>query len=342
MPFAENIASPELPIPFRLDTSLLDTILSASDDQIYVLDANGCFLYVCLTGAAMLGLRRDAMLGATGQTLHIKPEFQAMLDREREHVLATGQASHSAMQMATPRGPREFSCTFALLSHHEQEPPLPTLRVVVCIARDVTERNAARRQAAALLAETRAANKRLTHKLEELAKVHCQLQEAHARLHDLATRDGLTGLLNHRALLERLGEEWERSKRHSLPLALLLLDLDYFKDYNDAHGHLAGDAALQKVAQVLRQTTRETDVLARYGGEEFFVVLPQTNIDGALVMAERIRRGIEGSGQPGRPLTVSIGACVQEAHTESIAALIGCADEALYRAKAAGRNQVCQ
>jgi len=112
MPFAKNIALIELPTPFRLDTHLLDTILSASDDQIYVLDANGCLLYVCLTGAAMLGLPRDAMLGATGQMLDIKPEFQTMLDQERERVLATGQPSHRDLQMATPRGPREFSCTF--------------------------------------------------------------------------------------------------------------------------------------------------------------------------------------------------------------------------------------
>lgn len=294
----------------------------------------------------MLGLPRDAMLGATGQMLDIKPEFQTMLDQERERVLATGQPSHRDLQMATPRGPREFSCTFAPLPVTEQQSPLVTPKIgpkiVVCTARDVTERNAARRQAAAFLADTQEANKRLAQKLEELHHAHCRLQEANAKLHELATRDGLTGLLNHRALLERLGEEFGRAKRHDLPLALLLLDLDYFKDYNDAHGHLAGDAALQQVAQVLRSATREADTLARYGGEEFFVVLPQTDRAGALAMAERIRRGIEDSGKVGYSLTVSIGACVRQAQTESITALIGCADEALYRAKAAGRNQVCQ
>lgn len=342
MPSRETDALPKLPIPVRLDVYLLDTVLSASDDQIYVLDELGRFLYVCVSGAAMLGLRRDAMLGLTGQMLGIKPEFQAVLDRERERVLATGGASHGDLQMTTPFGPREYSCTFAPLSHAEQEPLAHAPGIVVCTARDVTERNAARRQAAAFLAETQDANKRLAQKLEELAQAHRCLQEANARLHELATRDGLTGLLNHRALLERLGEEFGRARRHDLPLALLLLDLDHFKDYNDAHGHPAGDAALQQVAQVLRSVTRETDTIARYGGEEFFVVLPQTDMDGALVMAERIRRGIEDSEEAGYSITVSIGACVRQAQTESPAALISGADQALYRAKAAGRNQVCQ
>ncbi len=341
MPIVKEAEPPKLPLSVRLDAHLLDTILSASDDQIYVLDAQGHFLYVCVTGAAMLGLRRETMLGKTGQMIGVKPEFLSVLDRERERVLATGQASHGAMPMTTPLGPREFGYTFALLSHKEQEPPLPMPGIVVCTARDVTERNTARREAATSMAETQAANARLAQKCEALAETNHRLEKANAQLHEMATRDGLTGLLNHRALLERLGEEFGRARRHNLPLALLLLDIDHFKSYNDAHGHPAGDAALEQVAQTLRHVTRETDTLARYGGEEFFVVLPQTDMDGALVMAERIRQGIESSGEPGHPITVSIGVCVRQAQMDGPSALISGADKALYRAKAAGRNQVC-
>jgi len=337
----EKTASPQLPLCVRLDACLLDTVLSASDDQIYVLDALGRFLYVCMTGAAMLGLRRDAMLGLTGQMLGIKPEFQNVLDRERERVLATGRAGHGDLQMTTSFGPREYSYTFAPLAHAEQEPRKPKQDLVVCTARDVTERNRARRQAAGLLTETQKARERLAQKYEELAQAHRCLEEANLRLHEMATRDGLTGLLNHRAFLERLGEEFGRAVRHDQPLSLLLLDIDHFKRYNDAHGHPAGDAALQQVAHVLRSVTRETDTIARCGGEEFFVVLPQTNLDGALIMAERIRRGIEDSKEAGYSITVSIGTCMRQAQTESPASLISIADQALYRAKAAGRNQVC-
>jgi len=287
----------------------------------------------------MLGLRRDAMLGATGQELNINPEFQAILDREREHVLAAGTASHGDMQVTTAFGAREFSYTFALLSRPEQEPRALKQILVVCTARDVTERNIARRQAAALLSEVQEANTHLAQQLEELAVSHRRLEEAND---ELATRVGLTGLFNHRALLERLGEEFGRAVRHDLPLSLLLLDIDHFKSYNDAYGHPAGDEALRRVAQTLRTVIRETDTVARYGGEEFFVVLPQTDADGALVMAERIRQGIESAGEEGYRVTISIGVCMRQTWMSGLEALILGADDALYRAKAAGRNQVCR
>jgi diguanylate cyclase (GGDEF)-like protein len=169
------------------------------------------------------------------------------------------------------------------------------------------------------------------------------------RLAEGALQDALTGLYNRRHLDERLGSELAAAERHGRPLSLLLVDVDHFKEVNDAHGHLAGDETLKMVAFVLRGAVRKEDVLARYGGEEFVVIARETPLQGARALAERIRRAVERSrcSWQGTELgvTVSIGVTVSVGLTEyapgrSEREFLQAADRALYAAKQQGRNRV--
>lgn len=198
---------------------------------------------------------------------------------------------------------------------------------------------------------------------EDLAKfevlaAYLTLQVKKIRLYeavkDRSIKDGLTGVFVRRHFLERFEEELKRSLKYQLPLAVLMLDIDLFKRYNDEHGHLAGDAALREVASVLKQNLRKVDLVARYGGEEFVAVIPETRREGAMEAAERIRSNI--ARHPFKvfdqetKVTVSIGvASFSEEDVEGLNQLsaagltfelIRQADKALYRAKEEGRNRV--
>jgi diguanylate cyclase (GGDEF)-like protein len=169
------------------------------------------------------------------------------------------------------------------------------------------------------------------------------------RLAEGAFQDALTGLYNRRHFDERLTSELAAAQRHGRPLSLVLVDIDHFKKVNDEHGHLAGDEALKMVAFVLRGAVRKEDVLARYGGEEFCVIARETALEGARVLAERIRLAVEHShfAWQGQPLgvtvsigvTVSVGAAAFEPG-RSERDLLALADRALYAAKEQGRNRV--
>ena len=166
------------------------------------------------------------------------------------------------------------------------------------------------------------------------------------RLEALATTDPLTRVLNRRALIDRLTSEVDRARRYDSSLALLLFDIDHFKQINDTAGHLAGDSVLRQLGALLEDAVRKVDIVARYGGEEFIAILPETSAEGAVIFAERLRERISthsfdiGAGRIVR-LTVSIGiATFPSSGVASTEDLIARADEALYRAKAGGRNQV--
>jgi two-component system cell cycle response regulator len=166
-----------------------------------------------------------------------------------------------------------------------------------------------------------------------------------ARLEALALTDPLTLVLNRRALVSRLMAEVDRARRYESVVTILMIDLDHFKGVNDTYGHLAGDQVLRDVALLLQHEVRSVDIVARYGGEEFIVVLPETSTEGAVTFAERIRERIEGrmfeSTDHSLLLTTSIGvATFPSARVASMEDLVARADEALYRAKAEGRNRV--
>jgi diguanylate cyclase (GGDEF)-like protein len=192
----------------------------------------------------------------------------------------------------------------------------------------------------------------------EVLAAYLALQVKKVRLYEtvkeLSIQDGLTGVFVRRHFVERLDEELKRSLKYELPLAVLMLDIDHFKRYNDAHGHLAGDATLKQVATLLRENLRRVDIVARYGGEEFVVVTPETRKIEANEVAERIRSNIARHNfkvyNDQTRVTVSIGVALfpddipdsfPKTDVASLAAeLIHRADQALYRAKEEGRNRV--
>jgi diguanylate cyclase (GGDEF)-like protein len=181
---------------------------------------------------------------------------------------------------------------------------------------------------------------RLREGREALDAANETLRRKNEELERLSVTDGLTGLFNRRRLMEAVADEARRSQRLKHTFALLMVDVDHFKKYNDSFGHLAGDGVLSRVAALLREATREVDHVARYGGEEFLVMLPETGMPEALEIAERIRARIADEVLPGRRTTVSIGVAEFPLHGDSPEQVIAAADEALYEAKREGRNKV--
>jgi diguanylate cyclase (GGDEF)-like protein len=178
----------------------------------------------------------------------------------------------------------------------------------------------------------------------QLAQRQAQMHSQQLELRRLATSDGLTGLVN-RVEFERLGRlEVERARRYGLALGLLLIDLDHFKRVNDQWGHPAGDAVLVAVAAVLRAHVRVSDVVARMGGEEFMVLLPHTQREAALGLAEKLRQCVAAtqvqSGSHTISVTASVGLAAASGNSVDFTTLYQHADHALYSAKAAGRNVV--
>src|SRR5438552_2326975 len=170
--------------------------------------------------------------------------------------------------------------------------------------------------------------------------VRLREREAEGELERLSVTDALTGLWNRRHLMGTLANEVQRSRRLRRTFSVLLADVDHFKQYNDTHGHLAGDAVLVKVAEIFRKMTRSVDSVARYGGEEFVVMLIEAPIAIAATVAERIRARVAGEAFPGGKMSVSIGAAEYPAHGDTPEELIASADAAMYRAKSEGRDRV--
>ena len=167
-----------------------------------------------------------------------------------------------------------------------------------------------------------------------------RLREGRQELERLSVTDGLTGLSNRRRMTEVLRSEVLRSQRLKHTFAVFMMDVDHFKLYNDTHGHPAGDELLKQLATILREETREVDLVARYGGEEFLVLLPETKARGAADLADRMRRRLEAlPGQAGH-VTLSIGVAEFPLHGDTGEKLIDVADAALYEAKRGGRNRV--
>ncbi len=196
----------------------------------------------------------------------------------------------------------------------------------LCISRDVTDREQ-------LLVHLNANSARLEQQKQELEVMNALL--AH-----LATRDSLTGLKNHRAFQERLNLEYQRAKRYESSLSLIMIDVDWFKPFNDTFGHPAGDVVLQQVAGQLLEHARHIDSVCRYGGEEFAMILPNTDSEGSFALAERLRNAIASAAWSLRQITASFGVTTLSEDTPDLDALVNQADRALYYSKYHGKDRV--
>ena len=180
---------------------------------------------------------------------------------------------------------------------------------------------------------------------EHLRRQKAELAQALEQIRQLATHDDLTGLLNRRAMLDRMQLEQRRSLRSGSPLLIAQLDIDHFKVVNDTHGHAAGDLVLQSFADTVRRNVRDTDVLARWGGEEFVLLLCDTPAADAVTLMERLRQAVQAMQVPvaqgGQPITVTVSiGLARHTPADPLAGTLERADRALYAAKAGGRNRV--
>ncbi|MGH7663780.1 MAG: diguanylate cyclase [Gemmatimonadaceae bacterium] len=180
---------------------------------------------------------------------------------------------------------------------------------------------------------------------DDLTLLGRSFNDMRVRLLEQIGTDPLTGCLNRRVMETRMNREWRRANRRDSTLAVLAVDVDFFKRINDTHGHPVGDLVLQELADIMRTTARDTDIVARFGGDEFVILLPDTGWEGARTFAERLRANVDGHGFAEGPamvnLTVSVGMALARGRDPiSVDDLLQAADRSLYRAKEGGRNRI--
>jgi diguanylate cyclase (GGDEF)-like protein/PAS domain S-box-containing protein len=297
----------------------LNQAMERATEGIAHIDESGCFTYVNEAYAKMSGYQPEALIGKKWSCT-INPEtLIAMLDVYEQMRLdgfafceAEGQRPDGSRFYKDVRLVRMQDAHGEFAGHY-------------AFARDISQR--------------RWFEDQIEQQILQVNGARLELEEANARLEALATTDGLTGAKNHRAFQESAKEEFERATRYGTAFSLLLLDVDHFKQFNDSFGHPAGDEVLVQVAKILESTVRTCDTVARYGGEEFVIVLPETDLQGALHAGQRIHSELAKANWRHRAVTVSIGASTQTVATTSVAELLEEADKALYSSKRAGRDQ---
>ena len=173
-----------------------------------------------------------------------------------------------------------------------------------------------------------------------MAQLIKKLADARNRIENIAITDDLTGIFNRRHILSRFAEEFEKVKRLKTNLSCILADIDQFKSVNDTHGHLAGDGVLKEISHRIRNTIRAYDILGRYGGEEFLILLPDTGLEDAKNLADRIRVHVKDNPIISSKITISLGVTAMQAQDQTVDDIIKRADERLYRAKKSGRDRV--
>lgn len=295
------------------DKHFIQTIFDATPDLIYVYDlAQRRYVYLNRSLPDILGYSPEAAI-AMGDSLIselVHPEDLSKLGTAQERLLRAGEGRRedTEFRLKHVRGEyRWLRSREVVFKRDKQGDPIQILGM----ATDIT----ARKQA------------------------ESQLAEANKKLEGLATTDALTGLANRRLLFDRLDLEIARSARSGDPVSVVLLDVDFFKPFNDEFGHPAGDEVLRRVGCLLQAGIRGTDLAARHGGEEFAIVLPGSDAEEAVRTAERLRTTIESEPWQLRPITASFGVATLRDDLSS-PELVALADRALYASKTAGRNRV--
>jgi len=303
----------------------VSTLLQAQAMSLMLLSPDGR----SLSTVAGYNLSEDAFqtVEAIRTRQDVSPSLVALRERRPVAIadLAADSVHESWLQTARERGYRSFLAIPLVAQDH----------ALGCMNLYLTERH-----------EFTADEIQLLSTFASQAAISIENARLFEETRQLAITDELTGLANHRQFYHQLAREVRRAQRYKRPLTLLMLDLDYFKAYNDRFGHLAGDQALRELAEVLRRNARDVDILARYGGEEFAIILPETDLERAIIHAERVRTAIAShafrgkESDPHGDLTVSIGVATLAPGIRKIEELVHDADQALYRAKGQGRNRL--
>ena len=298
-------------------------LLDSSTDMISRHALDGRFLDVSPACRALLGFEPEELVGLDPYTMFHPDDFEAIRTSHRR-ILGGPDVSTVAYRHRRKDGRYIW---FETTSHTRRDPETGRPLEIHCASRDITDR--------------KELEDRLNQQLDLAQRLNQELEAANARLAELAFTDGLTGLANHRRFREELASACQDRRGRRDALSVVLIDIDHFKQYNDAFGHPAGDEVLRGVARVLRANVRPGDTVARYGGEEFVVLLPSARPGPARILAERLRKAIESQRWPHRPVTASLGvAAALDPNPDDAGPLIESADRALYRSKALGRNRV--
>lgn len=319
--------------------SFLRAILDTANDSIITTDKNGIILTVNHAIERDFGYTPDEMIG---QSINMTMEDD-MGYKHDKYIEQYFQSDSPVLvgRMLDVTGKRKDGSIFPL-EITVSETRVDNEIYFTGIIRDITVRKAQEAAMEAMMLELADAKK-------DLEVVNSLLHNQNKELTELSEHDALTKLPNRRYLRKAFTQEWPRHQRYKRPITVILIDVDYFKRYNDKYGHQEGDACLQKIANVfIKNISRPADFIARYGGEEFIAVLPETDVQGAQFIAEKMREAvadlhIEHKDSPVGYVTISGGvACKIPTSDNSPDELIKHADEALYLAKGSGRNRICQ
>jgi len=296
----------------RASEELFRAFMNASPFLSYIKDAAGRLLFYNRSFARRFGVSEYAWLGRTDEQLWAANMTAPMRMRDLE-VMAGERMVESEERVRAADGTVSSWKTFKFPCHDSAGNTL-----LAAVAVDVSEEVARK---------------------AELERYQLEMEEANDQLRRLAVTDELTGLRNRRAFEERLISEFSMARRRNRDLSVLLLDVDNFKGINDQWGHPAGDAVLRRLGAVLRTTVRLPDLVARYGGEEFVVLLPESNIESAKGLANRLMERVAAQLWDHEPVTISVGLAVIHDELVDGYELVGLADQALYAAKRAGKNR---
>lgn len=288
-----------------------EACLDSGPAAVSIKDEKGAYRYANASFLAMAGVKSDDIIGKTDIDLW-PPDMAARLSEKDRRTRQAGASYSEAELMSRPDGICRYWQVHRFIMQGKSA-------LLATVGFDITDWKANEQQ---LMAS------------QELLKRSLENLEV------LSVTDGLTGLHNRRAFEEKLKEEFERARRYKLPLSLLMLDADRFKEFNDACGHPAGDHLLKEIAMTLKQNARANDIVARYGGDEFVVILPNTESKVAFHLAERLRRAAKVLCHSDQPVTISVGVAALTPTMLDPHGLLVSADKALYDAKRKGRNRV--
>lgn len=311
----KSIVKPMKKSAWKDTTEIYKSIFQNANDAIVIIDLEKNVRDWNKMAEKLLGYKKEEVVGRPLK--HVPKNFQGELEDFLDKTLKKGGVINLETKRQHKKGYMiDVSITTALITSKRGK-----VIGIYGIIRDIREK------------------KRREKKLRELNK---ELNKINQDLNVLAITDPLTTLYNRRYLHLSAVQEFNRAKRYNYPLSCLMIDIDYFKSYNDAYGHQNGDELLKRLAKFFRNMLRETDMIARYGGEEFTVLLPQATKEVAIVIAERIRQTLALQKLPKtlRVVTVSMGVSNYPEDTDNCQDLINVADKFLYQSKRLGRNLV--